>query len=156
MSGFVPSIPSAFDVVLPLLLVDVNSREYSGNSETNLMRGSTSTMVDTLVKSLGTLVRERRTLQRKQEQLAQRQHQLVKGLGRLLQGIGYQLTPMGSGKTGSAQVDGAVKAKGRKRLKCPKYDRHFAHPLPLARHVSASHRLRKRKKGAAARTKKVS
>jgi uncharacterized C2H2 Zn-finger protein len=53
-------------------------------------------------------------------------------------------------------LNGAVKAKGRKRLKCPKCDRRFAHPLPLARHVSASHGVSKRKKGAAARTKKAS
>lgn len=113
-------------------------------------------MVDTLVKSLGTLVRERRTLQRKEEQLAQRQHQLVKGLGRLLQGIGYQLTPIGSGKARSAQSNNTAKIPGRKHLKCPKCDRRFAHPLPLARHVSASHGVRKRKKGATSRTKKAS
>ena len=103
-------------------------------------------MVDTLVKSLGSLVRERQTLQRKGEQLAQRQHQLVKGLGRLLQGIGYQLTPISGGKVQSAQPNGAVKVGRRKHLKCPKCDRRFAHRLPLARHVSASHRPKKQKR----------
>jgi uncharacterized C2H2 Zn-finger protein len=96
-------------------------------------------MIDTLVKSLGSLVRERRILQRKGQQLAQRQHQLVKGLGRLLQGIGYQLTPIRGGKAQSPQSNGAVKVGRRKHLKCPKCDRRFAHPLPLSRHLSASH-----------------
>ncbi len=103
-------------------------------------------MVDTLVKSLGSLVRERRTLQRKGEQLAQRQHQLVKGLGRLLQGIGYQLTPISGGKAQAPQSNGAIKVGRRKHLKCPKCDRRFAHPLPLARHVSATHGVRKQKR----------
>jgi len=103
-------------------------------------------MVDTLVKSLGSLVRERQTLQRKGQQLAQRQQQLVKGLGRLLAGIGYQLTPMGSSKVRSARPNGAVKVGRRKHLKCPKCDRRFAHPLPLARHVSATHGVRKQER----------
>ena len=100
-------------------------------------------MVDTLAKSLSSLVRERQTLQRKGQQLAQRQHQLVKGLGRLLQGIGYHLTPSGSDKAGAAQSNGTVRVPGRRHLKCPKCDRRFAHPLPLSRHVSASHGLKK-------------
>ncbi len=103
-------------------------------------------MVDTLVKSLGSLVRERRTLQRKGQQLAQRQHQLVKGLGRLLQGIGYKLTPISGGKAQSPQSNGAVKVGRRKHLKCPKCDRRFAHPLPLSRHVSATHGMKRRER----------
>ena len=103
-------------------------------------------MVDTLVTSLGSLVRERQTLQRKGEQLAQRQDQLVKGLSRLLHGIGYQLTPISGGKVRSAQSNGAAKVARRKHLKCPKCDRRFAHPLPLARHVSASHGVKKRRR----------
>jgi len=103
-------------------------------------------MVDTLVKSLSSLVGERRTLQRKGQQLAQRQHQLVKGLGRLLHGIGYQLTPIRGGKAQSPQSNGAVKVGRRKRLKCPKCERRFAHPLPLSRHVSASHGVKKQKR----------
>jgi uncharacterized C2H2 Zn-finger protein len=102
-------------------------------------------MVDTVIKSLGSLVRERRTLQQKEQQLVQRQHQLVKGLGRLLQGIGYELTPIGSGKAGAAQANGTARVPGRKHLKCPQCDRRFAHPLPMARHVSATHAMKKRK-----------
>lgn len=112
--------------------------------------------MDTLVKSLGSLVRERQTLQRKGEQLAQRQHQLVKGLGRLLQGIGYQLTPIGSGEARAAQSNGVARVARRKHLKCPKCDRRFAHPLPLARHVSASHGAKKKVKPARTGAKKSS
>lgn len=113
-------------------------------------------MVDTLVKSLSSLVRERQSLQRKGQQLAQRQHQLVKGLGQLLQGIGYQLTPISGGKSQARQSNGAAKVRRRKHLKCPKCDRRFAHPLPLSRHVSASHGLKKKRTGSAARGKKSS
>jgi uncharacterized C2H2 Zn-finger protein len=101
--------------------------------------------MDTLVKSLGSLMRERQTLQRKEQQLVQRQQKLVKGLGRLLQGIGYRLTPIGGGKGRTVQSNGAARVPGRKHLKCPKCDRRFAHPLPMARHVSATHGMKKRK-----------
>lgn len=110
-------------------------------------------MVDTLVKSLGSLVHERQILQPKGQKLAQRQPQLVKGLGRLLQGIGYQLTPISGGKAQAPQSNGAVKVKRRKHLKCPKCDRRFAHPLPLSRHVSATHGMTRRKR-ARSRAKK--
>ncbi|HEX9431076.1 MAG TPA: hypothetical protein VF944_11935 [Candidatus Bathyarchaeia archaeon] len=102
-------------------------------------------MADTLVRSLGSLVQERKALQRKEQQLAQRQQQLIKDLDQLLHGIGYQLKPMGNGKGPRTSSNGAVKTPARKHLKCPKCDRRFAHRLPLARHVSASHRPKKEK-----------
>ena len=95
-------------------------------------------MADTLVKSLGSLVQERKALQRKEQQLAQRQRQLIKEVGRLLRGVGYQLKPLGNVK-GTTSASGVIKTQGRKHLKCPRCDRRFAHRLPLARHVSASH-----------------
>ena len=103
-------------------------------------------MVDSLVKSLGSLARERQALQRKEQQLAQRQQQLIKDLDQLLHGIGYQLTPLGNGKGLATSPNGLVKKQARKHLKCPKCDRRFAHRLPLARHVSASHRPKKQKR----------
>jgi len=104
-------------------------------------------MADTLVKSLGSLVQERKALQRKEQQLAQRQQQLIKDLDQLLRGIGYQLKPLGNGKGLATSSNGAIKPQARKHLKCPKCDRRFAHRLPLARHVSASHRPEKHKRG---------
>src|SRR5712692_9293942 len=113
-------------------------------------------MADTLVKSLGSLVQERKALQRKEQQLAQRQQQLIKDLDQLLHGIGYQLKPLENGKGLATSSNGTIKAQARKHLKCPKCDRRFAHRLPLARHMSASHALehRKVKKGARRRAKK--
>jgi len=103
-------------------------------------------MADTLVRSLGSLVQERKALQRKEQQLAQRQLQLIKGLDQLLRSIGYQLKPLGNVKGPTTSASGVRKTQGRKHLKCPKCDRRFAHPLPLARHVSASHGPKKQKR----------
>jgi len=102
-------------------------------------------MADTLVQSLGSLVQERKALQRKEQQLAQRQLQLIKEVGQLLRGVGYQLKPWGNVK-GTTSASGVIKTQGRKHLKCPKCDRRFAHRLPLARHVSASHPPKKQKR----------
>jgi len=103
-------------------------------------------MADTLIKSLGSLVHERKALQRKEQQLAQRQQQLIKDLDQLLHVIGYQLRPLGNGKGAATSSNGVIKTKVRKHLKCPQCDRRFAHRLPLARHVSASHRPKKKKR----------
>ena len=103
-------------------------------------------MADTLVQSLGSLVQERKTLQRKEQQLAQRQLQLIKGLDQLLHSIGYQLTPVGNGRGPAPSIGGVIKIQARKHLKCPQCDRRFTHRLPLARHVSASHRPKKQKR----------
>jgi len=103
-------------------------------------------MADTLVQSLGSLVQERKALQRKERRLAQRQLQLIKGLDQLLHSIGYQLKPLGNAKGPTTSASGVIKTQGRKHLKCPQCDRRFAHRLPLARHVSASHRPQKQKR----------
>ena len=102
-------------------------------------------MADTLVQSLGSLVQERKALRRKEQQLAQRQLQLIKEVGQLLRGVGYQLKPWGNVK-GTTSASGVIKTQGRKHFKCPKCDRRFAHRLPLARHVSASHPPKKQKR----------
>src|SRR5215813_3905150 len=100
-------------------------------------------MAETLVQSLTSLVQERKALQRRERQLAQRQLQLITGLGQLLHSIGYQLTPVGNGRGPAPSIDSGIKTQARKHLKCPQCDRRFAHRLPLARHVSASHRPKK-------------
>ena len=103
-------------------------------------------MADALVKSLGSLVQERKALQRKEQQLAQRQLQLIKGLDQLLHSIGYKLTPVGNGRGSAPSIGGVIKTQARKHLKCPQCDRRFTHRLPLARHVSASHRAKKQRR----------
>ena len=102
-------------------------------------------MVDRLVKTLGALARDRQALQRKEQQLAHRQRQLIKDLSTMLHGIGYTLRPSGNGQGASASgsVLEALRIPGRKVIKCPKCDRRFAHRLPLARHLSASHGMKK-------------
>jgi uncharacterized C2H2 Zn-finger protein len=77
--------------------------------------------------------------------VVQRQQQLIKDLDQLLRGIGYQLKPMVNGKGLAISSNGAIKTQARKHIKCPKCDRRFAHRLPLARHVSASHQTGQRK-----------
>ncbi len=103
-------------------------------------------MAETLGTSLGSLVQARKALQRKEQQLAQRQRQLIKEVGQLLRGVGYQLKPLGNVKGPTTSASSVLKTQGRKHLKCPKCDRRFAHRLPLARHVSASHLPKKRKR----------
>jgi len=111
-------------------------------------------MADTLVKSLGSLVRDRKSLVRRERKLAQRQVELVKGLGRLLRGIGYELRPIGGRPARAAAAHRSGLSDAHKPLKCPSCDRRFAHPLPLSRHVSASH-ARKRTRRAPRRAKKA-
>ena len=114
-------------------------------------------MVDRLVKTLGALARDRQALQRREQQLAHRQRQLIKDLSAMLHGIGYTLRPSGNGQGSSGSAGEALRIPGRKVIKCPKCDRRFAHRLPLARHLSASHGMKKAssaRKGAQARRTK--
>ena len=57
--------------------------------------------------------------------------------------IGYTLRPSGNGQRPSGSAMGAARVAGRKPIKCPKCDRRFAHRLPLSRHLSASHGIKK-------------
>jgi uncharacterized C2H2 Zn-finger protein len=99
-------------------------------------------MADTLVTSLRRLAREKEGLRYKGQAVAKTERRLVQDLGRLLPTIGYRLVPLGTTKLKAMSPNGMR----RKRLQCPKCDRRFAHPLPLARHLSATHGI---KKGAA-------
>jgi len=120
--------------------------------------GGPKRMVDKLVKSLGALARDRQALQRKERQLEHRQRALLKDLNAMLHGIGYTLRPTGNGQGPSWSAMRAVRIPGRKHIKCPKCDRRFAHRLPLSRHLSASHGVKKatsaRKAVQASRTKR--
>lgn len=94
-------------------------------------------MADNLVKLLGQLVRERKALQAREQQHAQREQEMIDSLRQLLPGMGYRVVPA-TGVTGrTASVFPRVLK--RKRLRCPKCDRRFAHPLPMARHMKATH-----------------
>ena len=92
-------------------------------------------MRDSLVK-LQSLVRERETLRENERQLAKREQQMLDSLRQLLPKIGYKLVPATGGGRSAARRLGPGKPK---RIPCPQCDRMFAHPLPLARHMSATH-----------------
>ena len=91
-------------------------------------------MLDNLFKSFDGLLREKHSLTTKANQLAKSERKLVEKLSRALMGSGYRVVPMaGQGRAGG-------KGRGRiKRLQCPKCERMFAHPLPMARHLKATH-----------------
>jgi uncharacterized C2H2 Zn-finger protein len=94
-------------------------------------------MLDNLFKSFDGLLKEKHSLTAKASQLARSERQLVEKLSRALAGSGYRVVPISDG---SATTGRGVKTRGRaKRLQCPKCDRMFAHPLPMSRHLKATH-----------------
>ena len=97
-------------------------------------------MADTLVTSLKRLAREKAGLRHKGQLVAKTERRLVEDLGRLLPTIGYRLVAFGAAAPRGVTVDGPRRVK---HLPCPKCDRRFAHPLPLARHLSATHGIKK-------------
>src|SRR5262245_16966265 len=106
-------------------------------------------MLDSLFKTFDGLLREKHSLTAKARQLAQTERRLVEKLSRALSGSGYRVVSV-AGAPGSGAT---VTRRGRvKRLQCPKCDRTFAHPLPMARHLKATHGVttgkKKRRKSA--------
>jgi uncharacterized C2H2 Zn-finger protein len=97
-------------------------------------------MTDTLMTSLKKLARAQQGLRHKGQLVAKTERRLVDDLGHLLPTIGYCLVPMPSPKLKGMMGDGTRRVK---RLRCPKCDRRFAHPLPMARHLSATHGVEK-------------
>ena len=96
-------------------------------------------MADTLVTSLKRLAREKQGLRHRGQVVAKTERRLVEDLGHLLPTIGYRLVPLSAAKMGT-MADGSRRVK---RLRCPKCDRRFAHPLPMARHLAATHGAKK-------------
>jgi uncharacterized C2H2 Zn-finger protein len=97
-------------------------------------------MADTLVSALRKLAREKAGLRQRGQLVAKAEQRLVHDLGRLLPTIGYRLVPAGGATLKAARSNGVSRIK---KLPCPKCDRRFAHPLPLARHLSATHGIKK-------------
>jgi hypothetical protein len=97
-------------------------------------------MLDNLFKSFDGLLKEKHSLSAKADQLARNERQLVEKLSRALAGSGYRVVPVSD--AGSAPGRAAGKTRGRiKRLQCPKCERTFAHPLPMSRHLKATHNV---------------
>ena len=105
-----------------------------------LRRNEKTVMADTLVTSLKRLAREKQGLRHRGQAVAKTERRLVEDLGHLLPTIGYRLVPLSGVKLAGTMGDGSRRVK---RLRCPKCDRRFAHPLPMARHLSATHGAKK-------------
>jgi uncharacterized C2H2 Zn-finger protein len=112
-------------------------------------------MAPTLMASLKKLARDKRRLQEMERAVARVEQRVIKRLGRTLAGAGYRLLPAGGDhlKTGASPVPAKARARV-KRLRCPKCGRRFAHPLPMARHMSATHGTRRRARKARTKTAK--
>lgn len=103
-------------------------------------------MVSRLFKSLDVLLRRKHNLSTKASQLAQEERRLIQNLSRALAGSGYRVVPVAGQARESS--DGRPVRRSVKRLRCPECQRTFAHPLPMARHVKATHHPDKAKKAA--------
>jgi len=102
-------------------------------------------MAEILVSSLKKLVRDKRALEEKAHQVAAVERRLITHWSQVLARAGYRLLPVGGD---SLQASAWKTRQGRarvKRLRCPKCDRRFAHPLPMARHMSATHGPKRRR-----------
>src|SRR5713101_7982345 len=108
-------------------------------------------MAETLVWSLKKLAREKRVIREKEREVAHTERQVIERIGRSLSGTGYRLVPVGGGHFKAARPATTPRRATAKRLRCPKCDRRFAHPLPMARHVSATHGMKKTARKAAKR-----
>jgi hypothetical protein len=93
--------------------------------------------MENVLKVLTRLVRERRALQAKERRHAQRERQMIDSLRELLPRMGYRVVPA-SGAPARIGATGPRVLKP-KRLQCPRCERRFAHPLPMARHLRATH-----------------
>ena len=89
------------------------------------------------------LARDKRTMREKERLLARTERRLVEHLGRVLSRAGYGLLPAAGGKRAAAKTTTNYRGKP-KRLRCPKCSRRFSHPLPMARHMSATHGAKKK------------
>lgn len=78
-------------------------------------------------------------LHNRRQALAEKERRLIADLNRVLPKIGYQIGPAGTKAASQRPGAGA-----RKTLACPKCSRRFAHRLHLGRHLSATHKIKKR------------
>jgi|SRR5512132_4131471 uncharacterized C2H2 Zn-finger protein len=113
-------------------------------------------MRDSLVKALRSLARQRETLQESERQLAKREQQIVDSLRRLLPRMGYKIVGTAGPRRSASRRDGMARPGKPKRIPCPQCERMFAHPLPLARHMSATHGVKKAAKKPGRKTAKKS
>ena len=97
-------------------------------------------MAHRMLTSLRKLAREKQMLHHTERRVVADERRLFEQLRRAVALLGYHLT---DGRS-RMQADGPRTAPRRKRLKCPRCNRRFSHRLPMARHVSAMHRSKKK------------
>jgi uncharacterized C2H2 Zn-finger protein len=105
-------------------------------------------MAATLLSTLNKLAREKRGISEKEREVARTERRVIDHIGRLLSGAGYRLVPVEGDHRNEARPATTTHRARVKRLRCPKCDRQFAHPLPMARHMSATHGTKKTAKKA--------
>jgi len=91
-----------------------------------------------LSKSLSDLQRAKLDLAKRAQRQATTERRIVERLGRALAGVGYRLEPL-TLAPGASPNHGGMRRRSRV-LRCPHCDRRFSHPLPMARHITASHK----------------
>ena len=105
-----------------------------------------------VLASLKKLAHERERLRERERKIVAAERGQVRQLDRLLFSLGYHVIP--DRKRHPAISLGTPKRARRKTLKCPKCDRRFSHPLPMARHMSATHEARRRARKVTTKTTK--
>jgi uncharacterized C2H2 Zn-finger protein len=106
-------------------------------------------MAETLVSSLKKLAREKRGIREKERVATQTERRVIERIARSLSGTGYRLVPVGGDHFKAARPATTPRRGRAKRFRCPNCDRRFAHPLPMARHLSATHGMKRRARRAA-------
>jgi hypothetical protein len=105
-----------------------------------------------VLASLKKLAHERERLRERERKILAEERRQVRQLDRLVSSLGYRILP--DDKRRTAISLGTRKRARRKTLKCPKCDRRFSHPLPMARHMTATHEARRRARKATTKTTK--
>lgn len=111
-------------------------------------------MLNQLFKSLDVLLRQKHSLTAKAHQLERTERRLIDKLSGTLAGVGYRVVPLAAGAPAASRSGARPVARSIKRLRCPECDRTFAHPLPMARHLKATHHSRKSAKKAGAKRRR--
>ncbi len=106
-------------------------------------------MAESLVASLKKLARAKHAIREKAREVARTERRIIERIGRSLSGTGYRLVPVSGDHFKAAMLGTTLRRATAKRLRCPKCDRRFAHPLPMARHMSATHGMKRKAKKAA-------
>jgi uncharacterized C2H2 Zn-finger protein len=112
-------------------------------------------MADRLLTALKKFAEDKNGLREREQRLATTERKLIQTVSRLLTRVGYRVLPQ-NGHDVRASTQAIPRRPAPKRLSCPKCDRRFSHPLPMARHMSATHGVKKAaKKSRAKRQRKA-